>query len=151
MASVSPTCCSSFLSFPKASTGIWDRDISEISHMGKNNGNSDLVLYKNESCISHDKSDWDKTVHNLQLASAYFRSWKTREEHYILLLSLFHTIKALNGNLFYAFIQPLYRDWRFWLESSYLWLAIEAISSPISNFGRGQYWETLCEIKIIIC
>ena len=42
----------------------------------------------NESCLPHNKNNSDKTVHNLQLASAGIRSWKTRAEHYILLFSL---------------------------------------------------------------
>ena len=38
-----------------------------------------------EGCLPHDKNDSEKALHNLQLTSAWIRSWKTRAEHYILL------------------------------------------------------------------
>ena len=34
-------------------------------------------------------------VHDLQLTSAWIRSWKTRAEHCILLFSLFYAIKEI--------------------------------------------------------
>ena len=39
-----PTYDSSFLSLPRAGKGMWDR--IELSHMGENNGNPDLVCEK---------------------------------------------------------------------------------------------------------
>ena len=50
---------------------------------------------QNPFCREVQTDDSDKTVHNLQLTSAWIRSWKTRTEHYILLFSLFYTIKEI--------------------------------------------------------
>ena len=48
-----------------------------------------------EGCLSCNKNDSDKMVHNSQLTSAGIRSRKTRVEHYILILLLFYTIKEI--------------------------------------------------------
>ena len=42
-----------------------------------------------KGCLNQDKNDADKTIHNLQLTSAWIRSGKARVEHYIFLFSLF--------------------------------------------------------------
>ena len=48
-------------------------------------------------------------VHDLQLTSAWIRSWKTRAEHCILLFSLFYVIKEIVLVLCDFFPEYIYR------------------------------------------
>ena len=48
-----------------------------------------------EGCLSHNNNNSDKTIHNLQHTSVWIRSLKTKAKHYILLFSLFYSIKEI--------------------------------------------------------
>ena len=62
--------------------------------------------------VPHVKKDSDKTIHNLQLASALIRSQKTRVEHLHSPFPLFYTINAQDGKLIFLgdFFQPTYTE-----------------------------------------
>ena len=77
------------------------RTLTVISHDPR------ILFYRevHEGCLPHDRNNSDKAVNNLP----WIRSLKSIAEHYILLCSLFHTIKKV-VLFFMRCFQPPYTE-----------------------------------------
>ena len=66
-----------------------------------------LCIEVHVGCLPHNKNVSDKTVHHLQLTSAWIRSLKTRAKHYILLFfAILHDKRNISS--FMLFFQAPY-------------------------------------------